>query len=114
MLFISIIKVDWMKPNKHELTAIISDKKGRVLSIGKNSYRKTHPIMAHYAEQAGEPYKVFLHAEVAAIIKCKDIDKAYSISIFREGRSGNPLNAKPCPICMSAIKSTPIKIIEHT
>jgi hypothetical protein len=29
---------------RQAITAIITDKKGRVLSIGQNSYSKTHPL----------------------------------------------------------------------
>lgn len=99
---------------KHALTAIIYDKRGRVLSVGQNSYVKTHPLMAKYANKCGEPFKQFLHAEVHAILKCKDLSKAYKIFVSRYGRTGNPLNAKPCPICMQAIKEAGIEIIEHT
>ena len=99
---------------RQEITAIIYDKKGRVLSIGKNSYVKTHPTQAKYAYNAGEPYKQFLHAEIHAIIKCAHLDKAYKISVFRHNKSGEPLYAKPCPICQSAIAATKIKIVEHT
>ena len=38
---------------KHKITAIIYDKKGRVLSIGQNSYIKTHPYQAKIAKQVG-------------------------------------------------------------
>lgn len=100
--------------NKHALTAIIYDKRGKVLSIGQNSYVKTHPVMAKYAEEAGEPYKVFLHAEVHALIKCKDLSKAHRIFVSRYGKTGQPLNAKPCPICMGAIRRAGIEVIEHT
>ncbi len=99
---------------KHALTAIIYDKRGRVLSIGQNSYVKTHPIMAKYADKCGEPFKQFLHAEIHAIVKCKDLSKAYKIFVARYGRSGVPLNATPCPICMQAIREAGIEIIEHT
>jgi deoxycytidylate deaminase len=57
---------------------------------------------------------VYLHAEIDAIIKCKDISKAHRISVFRLGANGMYLNARPCKICMSAIESTGILIIEHT
>ena len=96
------------------VTAIIYDKRGKVLSVGKNSYVKTHPLQAEHARRAGEPYKVYLHAEVSAIAKCKSLDKAYRISIFRFLEDGSPANARPCPICCSAIKATGIKKIEHT
>ncbi len=99
---------------QHKLTAIIYDKKGKILSIGENSYTKTHPLMHHYASLAGTPEKVYLHAEIAAIIRCPDLSKAHKIFISRVTKSGGYGFAKPCPICISAIKATNIKIIEHT
>lgn len=99
---------------KQHITAIIYDRKGNVLSIGQNSYVKTHPIQAKHAERVGTPYKQFLHAEIHAIIKCKQLDRAHRIMISRYSRDGEPVLAKPCPVCMSAIKATNIKIIEHT
>ena len=72
-----------MSKQRFDMTAILYDKRGRVLSIGKNSYVKTHPLQARYATQVGEPSKVFLHAEVDAIVKCKNLDKAHKIVVFR-------------------------------
>lgn len=98
----------------HNLTAIIYDKKGRVLSIGKNSYVKTHPLQKKHAKKVGLEEKEFLHAEVAAIIKCQNLDKAHRIKIFRFNLKGEPVLAKPCPICQSAIKAAGINLVEHT
>ena len=100
--------------NHHNLTAIIYDKRGNVLSIGKNSYTKTHPKQAKFAKEVGEEQKIFLHAEIDAIIKCANINKAHKISIFRVARKGGYGLAKPCRICETAIAKTPIKIVEHT
>ena len=103
------------KPRRHyDLTAIIYDKRGRILSIGKNSYVKTHPKQAHHAKRVGKEKGIFLHAEMDAIIKCRDISKAYKMSIFRYSKDGKPLPACPCPICNDGIKTTPIKVIEYT
>ena len=99
---------------KQSITAIIYDRKGRVLSIGQNSYTKTHPLQAEHSEKMGFPHKVFLHAEVAAIVKCKDLSKAHKIVVHRYNNEGKPLLAKPCVCCQSAIQATPIKFIEHT
>lgn len=99
---------------KYTVTAIIYDKRGAVLSIGNNSYVKTHPLQAHYANKVNEPHKVFLHAEIHAIIKCKNISKAHRIVIFRYKEDGTPANAKPCLICQAALSQTNIKYIEHT
>jgi tRNA(Arg) A34 adenosine deaminase TadA len=100
--------------SKHSLTAFIYDKRGKVLSVGKNSYVKTHPLMAKYANLVGEPYRIYLHAEMEAIIKCKYLSKAKSIFIARYDKLGNPANAKPCKICASALKSIGIEDIKHT
>lgn len=102
------------KKVSQQITAVIYDRRGRVLSIGQNSYVKTHPIQAYHARIVGEPYKQFLHAEIHAIVKCPDISKAYRIFVSRWNNNGLAMNAMPCPICMSAINSTGIKHIEHT
>lgn len=94
------------------ITAIIYDKRGKVLSVGKNSYVKTHPKQAKHAKMVGLPEKEFLHAEVDAIIRCRDISKAHKILVTRINKSGNYANAKPCPICKSAIKEAGIKHVE--
>lgn len=103
-----------MCKQRQEITAFIYDKKGYVLSIGRNSYIKTHPLQARYATKAGSPHKIFLHAEIAAIARCPDISKAYRILVTRYNKFGNPMLAKPCPVCQSAIRATPIQIIDHT
>ena len=101
--------------NQHHLTATIYDKRGRVLSIGYNSYVKTHTIQAKYAAAVGLPEKQFIHAEMAAILKCRNLDKAYRIMVTRFNKKGEPLCAKPCKICMEAIRDmTNIQVIQHT
>lgn len=99
---------------QHTLTAIIYDRKGNVLSIGQNSYIKTHPLQKKYAEEVGEVHKEFLHAEIHAITKVRDLSKAHQISIFRYGADGEPRLAKPCRICQQAILASGIKVVKHT
>jgi tRNA(Arg) A34 adenosine deaminase TadA len=96
---------------KYDIRAICYDKKGRVLSVGYNSYTKTHPIQDYYARQAGHPQRIFLHAEIAALLRAKDknIHK-----VERYARDGSPMNASPCPVCVRAIKAWGVNFIEHT
>lgn len=96
---------------RQNITAIIYDKRGRVLSIGKNSYLKTHTLQAYYAKRVGMPEKQFLHAEIDAIIRCRDLSKAYSMFVSRIGNKGTPLLAKPCKICEQAIRAAGIKVV---
>lgn len=99
---------------RQDLTALIYDKRGRVLSIGKNSYVKTNTHMAEHARLVGQPEKIYLHAEVAAILKCKDLSRAWRIKVFRFFKDGTEANAAPCAVCRSAISATQIRYIEHT
>jgi len=99
---------------RQHVTAICYDKKGRILSIGRNSYVKTHPLQARLARQVGHPNRVFLHAEIDAIIRCRDWERIDTISIFRYGVKGTPLLAKPCVVCEQAIKLANIKKVVYT
>ena len=103
-----------MSRQLQQITAIIYDKRGRVLSVGQNSYIKTHPMQARLAQKVGLEHKIYLHAEISAITRCMDISRAHRILVTRYNRHGEPALAKPCPVCASAIRATPIKIIEHT
>ena len=103
-----------MSKQRFDITAFIYDKRGRVLSVCKKSYVKTHPLQNHHACKVGLPDKQFLHAEIHAIARCKSLHKAHRIVVMRYDRSGNPKNAKPCPVCQSAIESSGIKVVEYT
>ena len=96
------------------LTAKCFDKKGRLLSTATNSYSKTHPLQAYFAERVGHRAKIYLHAEIAAIIKAGD-KQIHKIIITRYSpRTHKALNAKPCPICAEAIKAYGIKFVSYT
>lgn len=99
---------------KQHISAVIYDRKGRVLSIGQNSYVKTHPLQAAHAKKTGLIEKIYLHAEIHAIVRCRDLSRAHKISISRWDKHGLPMIAKPCPVCMSAIEASGIELIEHT
>lgn len=103
-----------MATKKQAITAMIYDKRGRLLSIGKNSYIKTHPYQAKLAIQMDKPQKIYLHAEIHAILKCVDITRAHKMVITRFNVDGTTANAAPCTICQRALSLTNIKIIEHT
>lgn len=99
---------------QQNVTAFVYDRKGRILSIGKNSYVKTHPLQAKLAAKVNLSSKVFLHAEVDALVRCKDWTKAHKIVVIRIGKNGQPINAKPCPICQEALRLANITIVEHS
>lgn len=95
---------------RQTIIAICYDKKGRILSIGHNQYTKTHPVQKHFARKAGQDAKEFLHAEISAIVRAKG-SVIQHIQILRIGNTGKMQLAKPCSICMLAIKAYNIKQI---
>jgi deoxycytidylate deaminase len=101
------------KKKQFSLKATTLDKRGRIIAVGFNDYAQTHPVQASLAKQAGCPEKLYLHAEVAAIIKSrkKRID---SIVIERYDSEGRPKLAKPCPVCEIAIKQAGIRWVRYT
>ena len=104
-----------MSKVRQQIKSTIYDKRGRVLAIGTNSYTKSHPKQAKYAALAGREQAIYLHSEIAAIIKLKDKQSlAHSIMIERYGRNGEELLAKPCEICSLALEMAGIEIVEYT
>ena len=71
-----------MSFKRFKITAVAYDKRGRVLAIGKNSYVKTHPFQAKMAHSVGEPHKVFIHAEIAAILKISCYSCLWGVNIW--------------------------------
>lgn len=96
------------------ITAFAYDRKGRILSIGRNSYVKTHPLQARAAKEVGEDYKIYLHAEVAALVKIKNWQKIDKLVVTRYNKNGEPMLAKPCRVCQRVIKIAGISTVEHT
>ena len=99
---------------KFLITATIRNKKGRILAVATNNYNKSHPKMLEYGKRINNHHLMFLHAEVAAIIKAMRVGIPYSIFIERYDNNGNPRLAKPCPACELAIKEAGIKIVSYT
>lgn len=97
------------RPN---VVAFALDRKGHLVSIGFNSYVKTHPYQKRCARKAGDAFKQYLHAEISAIIKAKQ--QVHSIVVVRISKAGDFMLAKPCPVCYLAIEEAGIKNIYYS
>ena len=93
--------------------AAIVDSKGRLLAEASNSYTKSHPKQAEFARRAGLGDKIFLHAEIAALVRLRT-NSAAKMYIARVDVFGNPLPARPCDICQLAIQESSIYSVEYT
>lgn len=88
----------------HIGSAII--KKNKVLGLGFNRAR-THPRSPH-------PYQ-HLHSEIDALIGISfEQLKGSTIYNYRENKQGGLALARPCPSCMTSIKSSGIKYLCYT
>lgn len=97
---------------RYEITALAYDKRGKLLAVGRNSYTRTHPMQAHFGKKAGKPNAIYLHAELAALLKARE--QVHKLVVFRYDSNGNPANSKPCPACQLALKHFNVKQVEHT
>jgi tRNA(Arg) A34 adenosine deaminase TadA len=98
-----------MKP---KIEARIYDRQGKLVGCGGNSYTKSHPLQARLAERVGQPARIFLHAEIQAIIRARG--RGFKLVVERRNAKGELRNAKPCPICELAIKEAGIKYVEYS
>lgn len=100
---------------KYDITALAYNKRGRLLAVGKNSYVRTHRLQAEYGKRSGKPNAIFLHAELAALLKARAKGElVHKLVVMRFDVDGNPKLSKPCPSCQLAIADWGVKIVEHT
>jgi len=99
---------------KQRVCAIITNKKGHIISIAVNSYSKTSPFMYKYAKQVGLDDKIYWHAECKAIKQLMSLKQAHKIYIARATKTDKIGLAAPCPVCAAAIKDAGIASIEFT
>ena len=100
---------------RYHVIAFLYDRKGRLISTGENSYIKTHTIQAKYSRDAGSPSKIFLHAEMDALLKSRHSGlKPHKVVVARYLQNGEPAMAKPCPACQKALEDFGVEEIEWT
>ena len=98
---------------KHQITAYCYNKRGHLVSIGHNSYTKSHPLQAYFAKKVGHPNKIYLHAELAALLKAGH-DTTHLLVIKCYNKHHQLKMSKPCPICQEAIKAFGVINIQYT
>jgi len=107
------IEVASVSPSRKPVGAVLYRKRREIASAVNND-DKTHPMQASWAERVGLREKIYLHAEMAALIKARE--EADTIVVVRlGGHDGKSLrNAKPCPICEPALRYAGIKHVYYS
>ena len=85
-------------------------RKNKLLAIGLNNSRKTHPHLFKYEYKTKSGRNAGIHSELSAILKlqqedCSDI-VFVNLRIRRDGKIGM---AKPCVGCQNLIRQTGFK-----
>jgi len=87
---------------KHQIGAVLV-RRNRIISIGYNSYRKTHP-------KAEDHYGHFIHAEIHALIGVPSADLFDStIYVGRMNRLGAKGISKPCKHCEAVLRKSGVR-----
>lgn len=97
---------------RYYVIAATLDRHNNVIATAENSYVKTHPMQASLAAKVGRPCKGYLHAEIGALVK--SYTKAESIMVVRSTRKGLTKCAKPCDICMMALREAGVRKIYYS
>jgi deoxycytidylate deaminase len=98
---------------QEDMTAFAYDKRGRLISVGRNSYVKTHPLQAHYASRSSNVHRIYLHAELDALIKARG-KQVHKMVVVRVTKTGRYASAAPCDSCALALREYGVRHVEHT
>ena len=58
---------------KYVVGSFAYDKKGMLISKGVNSFIKTHPEQKKCASAVGLYHNIYLHAEISALVRAKNL-----------------------------------------
>jgi hypothetical protein len=97
---------------KYDHTALAYNKRGKLIAVAKNSYVKTHPLQAKFGKESGKPNAIYLHAELAVLIKARE--PVHRLVVLRFDSKGTPANSAPCASCQLAIKHYGVRHVEHS
>jgi deoxycytidylate deaminase len=107
------VEIAASSPSKKKVGAVLMYK-NEVISTATNLEDKSHPIQAKWAEKVGLKEKIYLHAEMKALIDSRK--EADTIIVVRlGGKDGKSLRqARPCPICEAALRYAGIQHIYYS
>lgn len=98
-------------PSKKKVGAVLL-KKNKVIATAVNLDEKSHPIQARFAKRVGLAPKIYLHSEIAALIKARE--DADTIVVARVNNQDKLRMAKPCPCCSLALEEAGVTNIYYT
>lgn len=103
-----------MTKKRYEIVATARNKKGCIISMATNSYKKSNPKQKQLSILAGlSDKRIYLHSEIACLLKAKGA-YIHTLQIERYDSFGNYKLAWPCPSCQLFIKEYGVKKVIFT
>ncbi|MCA9333522.1 hypothetical protein KC963_00575 [Candidatus Saccharibacteria bacterium] len=96
---------------KYRHGCVVLDKRGAIISYGYNR-EKTHPKQAYYSSRVGQPHRIRLHAEIDALIRCRE--EPHTLLVVRIGKNGEYRYSRPCEVCQLAIVASGLEYVLYT
>lgn len=92
--------------------------KGKILAVGCAKY-KTHPLQKKMQEEIGNTERIYLHAEIDALVKVinkhgTDVLSECDLHVVRVSKGGSVSSSKPCEGCQRAINAFNIRKVYHS
>lgn len=107
------VEVASTSSSKKKVGAVLMNK-NKVIATATNHDCKSHPVQAKWAEKVGLEEKIYLHAEIAAMIKARD-DADKIVVVRLGGRSGEELRqSRPCKICEAYLRHAGIQHVYYS
>ena len=106
-------KQPYMKGQSRHYACLVN-KKGQIIAESANSYSVSHTKQFHYAKKVGRPEAIFLHSEMACLLKDR---KRQGVKLFvaRVDSKNRPCYSAPCEICVRALQDySNVKSIEFS
>jgi tRNA(Arg) A34 adenosine deaminase TadA len=105
----ALCPTNWKNVNNSHVAFLV--KKNKIVKIGWNR-KRTHPEISKHPYHDGY---VGTHAELDVILKSglEDLND-HSMIVLRVDRKGRLANSKPCPGCLSLLKSYNVKEVFYS
>jgi len=102
-------------PHLYKMGCVILDHHQKVIAQGMNRPTKTHPLQAKYAKKVNKHHRIFLHAEIDALIRSiKSSTSPETLIVVRVRRDGPMGTSKPCAVCQEAIRQSTIQQVVYS
>ena len=108
------VEIAETSPSRKKVGAVLYNSKKRVIATAVNNDYKSHPRQAWWAHRVGLEEKIYLHAEMACLIRARE-DADTIVVVRLGGHDGKSLRqARPCPICEPALRYAGIKHVYYS